>query len=349
MNILIDIGHPGHVHLFKNLIFELRKKHNILVTTKNQKSVINLLKKFNIEFINLGKKYNSIYGKALSQIYFDYLIYKIIKKNNINLALGTSISISHACLFSKCKSIILNEDDAKEVPFFSKLSYPFADYILTPDCLKFENHNSKHIVYSSYHELAYLHPENFKPKENILKKLNINKNEKYFIVRFNAFKAHHDSGIKGISNKKNLINILEKYGKIFITTEGKIDPYFKKYQIQISPEEMHNAIFYATMFIGDSQTMAAEAAIMGTPSIRCNSFVGKLAYLEEIEKNYGLTIGFQPKYQDLMFKKIISLLEDETIKKKWLRKKKHMLKEKINLNTWLLQFISNFEKNKNSF
>lgn len=31
--------------------------------------------------------------------------------------------------------------------------------------------------------------------------------------------------------------------------------------------------------------MAAEATILGTPSIRFNDFVGKLGYLEELEKN----------------------------------------------------------------
>jgi predicted glycosyltransferase len=33
------------------------------------------------------------------------------------------------------------------------------------------------------------------------------------------------------------------------------------------------------LYIGDSQTMAAEAAVLGIPSIRFNSFVGKLVYL----------------------------------------------------------------------
>jgi len=58
-------------------------------------------------------------------------------------------------------------------------------------------------------------------------------------MRFNAFTAHHDIGIKGISleQKNQLINILEPYGKIFITTEKDIEPEFKKYQLTISPEK----------------------------------------------------------------------------------------------------------------
>ncbi len=36
--------------------------------------------------------------------------------------------------------------------------------------------------------------------------------------------------------------------------------------------------------------MIAEAAVLGTPSIRFNDFVGKLGYLEDLEHKYGLTI-----------------------------------------------------------
>ena len=35
MNILIDISHPGQVHLFKNIYFKLKAKHNIIWTTRD--------------------------------------------------------------------------------------------------------------------------------------------------------------------------------------------------------------------------------------------------------------------------------------------------------------------------
>lgn len=56
MNILIDINHPAHVHMFKNLWRELLERgHNVFITTKEIKSVKELLNKYNIPFINLGK------------------------------------------------------------------------------------------------------------------------------------------------------------------------------------------------------------------------------------------------------------------------------------------------------
>lgn len=344
MNFLIDIGHPAHLHLFKNFIWKMKKKgHNIIITVKNQQNIINLLNRYKLDYINLGNKKDSLILKALTQIFFDYKIYKIAKKKKIDLALGTSISITHASKFLKFRSLVFNEDDAKEVPFFSKLSYPFSNYIITPDCLKYENHGKKHITHSSYHELAYLHPNNFKPDSSVLKKLGIKKNEKFFIVRFNEFKAHHDIGVKGISKKKQLINLLKKEGKLFITTEGKIDKEFEKYQIKIPVEDIHSTLYYATLFIGDSQTMTAESAVLGTPTIRCNSFVKRLSYLEELENKYDLTYGFKPEDEEKMFTKIKELLQNKNLKKEWQRKREKLLKDKIDLTEWMVDFIEKYK------
>ena len=74
-------------------------------------------------------------------------------------------------------------------------------------------------------------------------------------------------------------------------------------QLKISPEKIHHLLYFATMFVGDSQTMTSEAAVLGTPAIRCNSFVGRISYLEEEEHKYGLTFGFTPdKFDNLIIK-----------------------------------------------
>jgi predicted glycosyltransferase len=50
------------------------------------------------------------------------------------------------------------------------------------------------------------------------------------------------------------------------------------------------------MYIGDSQTMTAEAAVLGTPAIRFNDFVGELSYLEELEYTFDLTYGIKTNF-----------------------------------------------------
>ncbi len=58
-----------------------------------------------------------------------------------------------------------------------------------------------------------------------------------------------------------------------------------------NPSDIYHALYYADLYIGDSQTIAAEKAVLGTPALRFNDFVGKIGYLEELEHKYGLTFG----------------------------------------------------------
>jgi uncharacterized protein len=346
MNVLIDIGHPAHVHVFRNLIFELKtRNHKVIVTVKkNISSAVNLLKLFEIDFIELGDKNDSIGGKFISQIKFDFHLLKIAKRNKIDLMLGTSITIAHVTFLSGIKSIVFDDDDDEVQPLMTKFGHPFASLVLTPDVLKGKRKKKKTFYYPSYHELAYLHPNRFTPDPNILKEIGLKEGDAFFILRFNAFKAHHDIGVQGISieNKRQLISHLEQYGRVFITTEKNIDEEFLKYQLKVSPEKAHSLIYYATMLIGDSQTMTSEAAVLGTPSLRSNSFVGRIAYLEEEEHKYQLTFGFLPENFENLEAKLDELLSDKNLKSNWDLKRKKMLADKIDGTTFYLWLVENF-------
>ena len=48
---------------------------------------------------------------------------------------------------------------------------------------------------------------------------------------------------------------------------------------------------FASLYIGDSQTMSAEAGVLGVPFVRFNDFVGRIGYLRELEDTYELGYG----------------------------------------------------------
>ena len=54
---------------------------------------------------------------------------------------------------------------------------------------------------------------------------------------------------------------------------------------------MHHVMAFASLYIGDSQTMAAEAGVLGVPFVRFNDFVGRIGYLRELEDTYHLGYG----------------------------------------------------------
>lgn len=345
LKILIDIGHPAHVHLFRNFIFEIKKKgHKVIVTIKDIPIVKKLLKLYSIDFIEVGKKSDSFFGKLFNQFKYNKKIYNIVKMEKIDYGVGSSISIPHVSFFTKMKSFVFDDDDSSVESFVSILIRPFTDHFVSPDCLAHDRNLKRDVIYAGYHELAYLHPNRFISNPYVLTELDLFENDIFFIIRFNSFKAYHDIGIKGLSldQKIKLIELLKPYGKILITTERGIEPELAEYQLKISPEKIHSLLYYATMFIGDSQTMTSEAAVLGTPAVKCNSFAGKLSVPNEIEKRYGLCFSFQPEKFPHMINKIKELLNLPNLKKTWAEKRAKLISEKIDVTSFLVWLIENY-------
>lgn len=347
MNILIDICHPAHVHLFRNFISIMKDKgHYVYITVKDIPSAKQLLRLYNIRYIDYGSKSDSLIGKTLKQLKYDWDIKNIVKELNINIGIGTSITISHVSKISKMTSFVLDDDDSDVEPLFAKFAHPFANYLISPDVLKHERLKKNHLLYPGYHELSYLHPNRFTPDKSVLDKLGLKQGDKFFVLRFNAFKAHHDIGAKGLSNaqKKQLISLLNQHGKVIISTEGLVNPEYSKYTFILSPIEIFSALAFATLFIGDSQTMTNEAAVLGTPALRLNSFVGRISYLKEQEEKYKLAFGFRPSEFNNLISKIKELLSNNNIKEEWKLKKKIMLSDKIDVTSYLVNLIDNYPR-----
>ena len=67
MKILIDIGHPGHVHLFRPMAQELSAKgHDILFTCRQKEFEIELLKAAGFKYISFGKHFKTKKGNWIS-------------------------------------------------------------------------------------------------------------------------------------------------------------------------------------------------------------------------------------------------------------------------------------------
>jgi len=59
MKILIDLNHPAHIHIFKNIIKQCRQRgHDVLVTASSKDILLNLLDDYAVDYVKL-----SCYGK----------------------------------------------------------------------------------------------------------------------------------------------------------------------------------------------------------------------------------------------------------------------------------------------
>lgn len=346
MRVLIDVNHPALVHLFKNLVWELEKKgHEVLWTARTRDVVQNLLDYYGFKYQMLTKAQKGIIGLGRELLERDFKLLKVVKNFQPDIMMGTSVCITHVGKVRNIPSIFW-VDDNQDIRKLSIIAYPFADVICTPDCFE-QDFGKKHVKYPSYHELAYLHPDRFTPSPKIFEKIGLSRGEKYFILRFVSFQASHDIRESGIPIEMGykMIKFLSKYGRVFVNSEIRLPEDIEKYRITVAPYELHDALYYATMCIGDSQTVIAEAAVLGTPAIRCNTYVGhpgKVPYLDELEQKYGLTYGFRPENQDKMFDKITELLSNPNLKQEWQEKRKRMLRDKIDLTEWMIDFVESY-------
>jgi uncharacterized protein len=346
MNILIDIGHPAHVHLFRHFAINMiRKEHNVLFTCRDKEFEIQLLREYGFNYRSFGKKYTSGFGKLWGLIEFDFKEYltAIKFKPDIFLSHG-SIYAAHASFLSG-KPHISFEDTFNFEQI--RLYKPFTSVILTSD-YEHPLKSSKVIKYPGYNELAYLHPNCFSPDKSILQELGVTSDEKYVILRFVSWNASHDIGHKGISygNKLKAVNEFSRYAKVFISSENELPDELKKYQIKIAPHKMHDAIAFASLLFGESSTMSEEAAMLGVPSVYL--FNNSTYYTLHLEKDYGLMFNYSESEYDQRkgIEKGVELLQIADIKNEWMKRKDKMLAEKIDVTAFLVWFIANYPESK---
>ncbi len=346
MKILFHLGHPAHFHLFKNVIKYLRiDSHKTIIVIKKKDVLEDLLINQKIDFLNIlpaGRKSNK-FSIALGLLKQDFGLFNIVKKEKPNLLVGTSVPITHVGRILNIASINVNEDDIKAIPFYAKLAYPFASTILAPVVCNVGKWEEKTVLYSGYHELSYLHPKQFSPDEIIAKKY-VDLEKPYFLLRFAKLSAHHDVGIKGLSDDiaLKLIKRLQNFGKIFITSERPLGKMLEAYRIKINPIDIHHVMAFASLYIGDSQTMAAESGVLGVPFIRFNDFVGRIGYLNELENKYKLGYGIKTNEVDKLFKTVDGLLRMPNRKEIFQERRRKMLSEKIDYAAFLTWFIENY-------
>lgn len=341
---LFYMGHPAHYHNVKHCINILLEKGNeVKVVARSKDVLFDLLSEQNWDIVRLEeRKQQGKMGLALSVLGREWKMLRLVQKWKPDLMAGTDLVITHIGKLLKIPSVVINEDDSAAVPLMAKYAFPYATALLAPDCCDQSPCNDKKIGYQGYHELAYLHPDVFQPDRASLPNI-IVQNKPYFLLRFASLNAHHDEGKSGITDELALalIEIMKPHGEVYITSERPFGNELEAYRLPVHPKDIHQVMAHAKIYIGDSQTMAAEAAVLGIPSIRFNDFVGELAYLEELEYRFGLTKGIKTHQKREILELVKNWVELKSLNDDWKLKQKTMLEQTISVTPFWVEI---FEK-----
>lgn len=346
--LLFQLNHPAHYHLFKNTIdILLEKGHDVLISIKDKDILKELVSDYQYVQLSTGYRKKQFFSIIKSVIERDRKLYKLVKEYKPDILLGTSPEIAHISHFVKVPAIFFGEDDinlSASMLMGALSCYPLFDTILAPNGVKNGVWNNKTIRYNGFQKLAYLHPNYFHPSRD---KVNIPINDKYFILRFSNLQAYHDTNATGITDSlaQQIVDILSPHGKVIISSERKLPVKLQKYIFTGNISDMHHYLAFANLFIGDSQSMAVESAMLGTPNIRYSNFVGKITVLEEIESKYKLSIGVNSNNPQGLLLEIDKCLSSEFLDI-YNRRREFMLNDKIDVTSFFVWFIENYPKSK---
>ncbi len=340
MNILFQLGHPAHFHLFKNTIADLQRDgHQAYILIRRKDILEDLLQQSGMSYVNIlpsGKK--SVFTLMLRL----WRVFQFTLTHHIDILVGSTPEVAQVAWLLHRRSVVMAEDDAAIVPQFIKSVKPFVDNYLSPVSCNNGPLEAVTTHYEGFHKLAYLHPNRFTPNPTVVDKY-FDHREPYFLLRFAQLSAYHDVSAKvhGISDKtaQELIKILSPHGRVYITSEREISPGLEKYRLRINPLDIHHIMTFATLYIGDSQSMAVEAAMLGTPAIRFNDFAGKIGVLEELEKKYQLTIGIPSSEPERLYQTVNKLIATEHLRDIYQSRRQKMIAEKIDVATFFTNFI----------
>ena len=355
MRIGVFANTPGQLHFYRNIVKGLEDHgHDVSVLVRKYGEMHDLLDQLDVTYYTYSSNPPSKLGKMLAFPGDLSRAHAYLKRQRVEVVTGFGIYNTLADRLLGTPDIVFTDSE----PMVNSLSYAvqyrvfthFTDAIITPAAYR-QDLGSKHLRVESYKEMAYLHPNYYAPNPDVYNVLGIAESDDFVLLRFNAFFAVHDVGIHGFTaeEKIDLVNRLESAAHVFISSEAEVPSALKDYVMPLPKARIHDAIYYAKLLVTDTQTMATEAALLGTPTVRSNTFVGErdMGNFVELEQRYGLLFNYREPHKAT--EKAVELVHQPDVKAQWQAKRERLLSEKIDIAAFMLWFIEQYPESRREF
>ena len=335
MRVLIDINHPGQVHLFKHAARAWAARGDAVLFVARDKDVtIALLEEYQLPYERGLPRRRGLAGMLLELFSKTAFLCGVGRRfrPDIVLSLGSPAAAWAAtCLRVPHLAFEDTEHSTEQYVLYA----PFTRWIATAVCFGREL-GRKQLRYAGYHELAYLHPLRFTPDAALPASLGLAPAQRYVIVRFVSWEASHDRGHSGFSaaGKRRLMQLLAARARVIITSEQALPAELEGYRLPTSAGRIHDLLAGAALYIGEGATMASEAAMLGVPSIYVNSLGA--GTIDE-QQAYGLV--YHLPAEAAAIERALALLDDPNTASEHQARRARMLAEKIDVTAWMLSTI----------
>jgi uncharacterized protein len=341
MNVIVEVGHPAHVHMFRHTIREFEAHgHRVCVCSWDKDVTQMLLDAFGLEHhvIGQGRLSNR---RCVVQLGFDAMrrLWLIAEEFHPDVFLSRISPVSGAVSrLLRRPHIAFGDTDVTHLT--NLLGARLADVIVTPRCFR-SDFGEKHIRVDSYKEMAYLHPKRFRPDASALASERLSVGERFAVVRFIGWGAVHDRKQSGFSTlgKLRLVQELSLHGRVLVSSEIALPSEFDRYLYRGPVHLIHHFLFFASLCVTEGGTMASESAVLGTPSICFNSL--RTGVQAELQERYGLVINLHhPSDEDTGIREAARLLSDNAARRsQWRARAAELIQDKVDLTQVLVDTV----------
>ena len=340
MRLVVDLLHPAHVHFFRSFLAEMEGRgHRVLLTARDKECTLELLEAYGLPYVRISRQARgapALAGELALRTARFWRLARSFRPDLLTGIMGPTIALAGKALPSR--TVIFYDTEMARVT--NRFAFPLADLVCTPTCYQ-EPVPGRHEVYAGYHELAYLHPARFQPDPGVLEAHGLGGDEPIYLVRFVSWQASHDAGETGFSlaGKHRLVDLLAGRGRVLVSSEGPLPDDLEPYRLRLPVQHVHHLLARARLVVGESATMASEAAVLGTHAVFVST--SGRGYTDEQERRYGLVHNFRPEREIEALSRVEELLAREDLEADAARRRKRLLAEKIDVTAWMVEL---FEK-----
>lgn len=339
LGFLIDIGHPAHVHFFRNAYDSLRQQGQDVVVTANDKDVTtDLLGAYGIPYTFRGRHSATTLGKAVRMPTNTLRLAKIAAQGDAQVLAGINNPyVAQASRLLGIPCVVFS--DTERARLIGATTFPFATFICTPRRFAYDL-GRKHIRYDGYHELAYLAPPYFNPDSAVPAQL-APRGEPYVLVRLVAWTTSHDLQLRSSQFFRTLANgglsAISREARTWIVSERPLPRPLESYRYPLPPNTVLDALAGCAGYIGEGATMATEAAILGRPSIFVSSV--RVGSMTEVEERFGLLRTIQDPEEAISL--LRSWLADPSAGRRWRKRRRRLLGATIDVTDFIVRTLLN--------
>ncbi len=270
MKVLFDIVHPADVLFFKRPIATLTERGDeVLVLSRHKDVACDLLDEFGIPHRAISSAGSgSLFALGSELIRRDFAVFRAARRFRPDVMIGFGgLAISHVGRLLSIPSISFY--DSENARLQTKLTWPFITRLYVPAAYSGPVPAGRVQYLGGVKELSYLHPSAFRADRDVAISNGLDPDRDNFLVRVVAWRAGHDIGKRGWSGDVlgRVVEWSSRRGEVHISSETPLPVEFEPFRYRGRLSEMHHLIAHCRLLIGESATMASEAAVLGVPAI----------------------------------------------------------------------------------